>query len=85
MDDLIVPVRVEGEALNGREIDRASPVATAEDQQAGPPLGQLETPSSSLPIGLEDAPANRATGDLCPISTKIVNGKGQANPVCLAT
>lgn len=85
MDDLIIPVRVESEALNGREIDRAGTVATAEDQQAGPPLGQLETPSSSLPICLENAPADRTTGYLGPGSTEIGDRKGQANPVCPAT
>ena len=85
VDHLIVPIGIEGETLDGCEIDRASTVTTTEDQQAGSPFGQPQTSASWLAVSLENALANRATGYLRPISTKIGNGKGQAYSVRPAT
>ena len=80
VNDLVVPVGIEGEALDCGEIDRAGPVATPENEQAGAAFRKSQASTGILPVCLEDHLANRATSDFDPTLTKAVGREGEADP-----
>lgn len=79
VNDLVLSVRIKGEALDGSEVDRVGPVTPAENQQAGSPFREFQAPTGVCPICLEDPPADGATGDLDPTLAKAFGRKGEAD------